>query len=353
MKSSLLVLICCTVIGVAAGAQAAPSPTTKEVAQDANPSTFDTSERLSREAVGLYKQGKYREALPIAARALELLEKAENPDGVKIAVALSNLAAVHQAIGNDKDAKPLLERAARLYAARPDAEPLHYGQTLKSLAVMETAAREYGKAESLYEQAIQIEERKLGPVHPNLGLPLLKLAELAHHRRDFKKAKMIFGRALDAYDNLPRPVPEYVAEALESYTCKIMDVQEADQMDTVRLRIGHITADPLPPEIEPTADIPPAEKRIWRGGVLNGKAISKAAPEYPAEAKRIGAQGVVLVKIVVDETGRVSDAQAVCGYDVLRTPSIEAVRRWRFTPTLLSGMPVRASGVVTVNYVLR
>jgi protein TonB len=89
------------------------------------------------------------------------------------------------------------------------------------------------------------------------------------------------------------------------------------------------------------------------GGVLNGKAISKPAPGYPPIAKAARASGVVTVQIVVDESGRVVSANAVGGHPLLQQAAVAAARQARFSPTTLSGQPVKVSGVVTYNFVLQ
>ncbi len=92
---------------------------------------------------------------------------------------------------------------------------------------------------------------------------------------------------------------------------------------------------------------------VISGGVLNGKAISKPAPPYPAIAKAARAQGLVTVQVTVDEDGRVISAQAVSGHPLLQSAAVAAAREARFSPTLLSGQPVKVKGVVTYNFVLQ
>jgi protein TonB len=87
--------------------------------------------------------------------------------------------------------------------------------------------------------------------------------------------------------------------------------------------------------------------------VLNGKVNSKPRPEYPSEAKSARAQGTVVVQIVVDEGGNVASAKAVLGHPLLRGASEEAARKAKFQPTTLCGQPVKVSGVITYNFVLR
>ena len=115
---------------------------------------------------------------------------------------------------------------------------------------------------------------------------------------------------------------------------------------------------PVAPTSNDNAAQSPANSNAQRrvsiaGGVLNGKAIHKFAPEYPPIAKAARAQGSVSVQITVDEEGRVIDAKAVSGHPLLQQSAVSAVRQWRFSPTLLSGQPVKVTGVVIVNYNLQ
>lgn len=105
----------------------------------------------------------------------------------------------------------------------------------------------------------------------------------------------------------------------------------------------------------PARPSPESEKieQIVAGGVLNGKAVRKPAPEYPPIAKTARASGTVAVEIVIDEQGNVESAQAVSGHAMLQAASVEAAKRAKFTPTTICGQPFKVSGVVTYNYVLR
>ncbi len=109
--------------------------------------------------------------------------------------------------------------------------------------------------------------------------------------------------------------------------------------------------DDAPPPPKPTP--PPRPKTVVSGGVLNGKAISKPAPSYPAIAKQARASGSVTVQITVDEGGRVVSASAVSGHPLLQQAAVSAVRNWRFSPTLLSGQPVKVTGQVIVTFTLQ
>ncbi|HEY3582063.1 MAG TPA: TonB family protein [Pyrinomonadaceae bacterium] len=88
------------------------------------------------------------------------------------------------------------------------------------------------------------------------------------------------------------------------------------------------------------------------GGVLNGTAISLPAPFYPESAKRMRQQGVVAVDVVLDETGKVISASASSGPASLRDAAVQAALKARFSPTKLSGQPVKVSGVINYKFTL-
>jgi len=86
------------------------------------------------------------------------------------------------------------------------------------------------------------------------------------------------------------------------------------------------------------------------GGVLNGKAVSLPLPGFPPAARAVRASGAVTVQVVIGESGDVISVLAVSGHPLLRAAAVEAARGAKFPPTLLSGEPVKVSGVVVYNF---
>ena len=87
------------------------------------------------------------------------------------------------------------------------------------------------------------------------------------------------------------------------------------------------------------------------GGVVNNKAVSLVKPAYPDAAKAVRASGAVNVQVTIDEEGNVISASAVSGHPLLRAASEEAARASKFSPTLLSGQPVKVTGIIVYNFV--
>ncbi|MEP6787888.1 MAG: TonB family protein, partial [Acidobacteriota bacterium] len=108
--------------------------------------------------------------------------------------------------------------------------------------------------------------------------------------------------------------------------------------------------DTPPPPPKPKATPPPVPKTV-SGGVLNGKATSLPKPAYPPAAKAVRAGGPVSVQVLISESGSVISASAVSGHPLLRAAAESAARGAHFSPTLLSGQPVKVSGVITYNFV--
>lgn len=102
------------------------------------------------------------------------------------------------------------------------------------------------------------------------------------------------------------------------------------------------------------SDPPPAAPRPLlkpvSGGVLNGKAISLPAPSYPELARRMRTSGLVEVEVVVDENGKVISARALAGPPSLRDVAVQAAYRARFSPTKLSGQPMKITGRINYNF---
>lgn len=114
------------------------------------------------------------------------------------------------------------------------------------------------------------------------------------------------------------------------------------------------------PVVKTTDDVPPppvkaiakAPVRPISGGVLNGKALEMPKPLYPETARRAKMTGMVSVEVVIDVSGKVIGARAVSGPEMLRDAAERAARQAKFTPALLSGQPVRVSGVINYNFSL-
>lgn len=107
-----------------------------------------------------------------------------------------------------------------------------------------------------------------------------------------------------------------------------------------------------PAVVEPPPVPPPAKSETVRvGGAIRPPArLSATAPVYPPLARSARVEGVVILEAVIAEDGSVRDVRPLRSIPLLDQAAVEAVMRWRFTPTLLNGQPIAVVMTVTVDF---
>jgi TonB family protein len=96
-----------------------------------------------------------------------------------------------------------------------------------------------------------------------------------------------------------------------------------------------------------------AQPRAVTGAIKEPRKIKTVNPVYPEAARQRRVEGVVVLDAILRSTGCVRSLEVVDGVRVLNLESIRAVSQWRYTPTLLNGVPVPVIMAITVNYHLR
>ena len=116
---------------------------------------------------------------------------------------------------------------------------------------------------------------------------------------------------------------------------------------------------PEPPAPAPAAApaAPPASS-AGTGPVradLTSNLLSAPKPVFPMSSRRKHESGTVVLRVVVDEEGRVDQisVQRSSGFAALDEAALSAVRRWRWSRTVRDGRPVVVTGSVAVNMILR
>ncbi|MCB1019708.1 MAG: TonB family protein [Acidobacteria bacterium] len=110
-------------------------------------------------------------------------------------------------------------------------------------------------------------------------------------------------------------------------------------------------ANPQPPSATGAPPAPP--KRIKVGGaVQTSRLIRQVRPQYPALARQADIQGTVQLNVVIDHEGAVQSIDVGSGHPLLIPAAVDAVKQWRYKPTLLNGNPVEVEAPVNVNFTL-
>ena len=110
---------------------------------------------------------------------------------------------------------------------------------------------------------------------------------------------------------------------------------------------------PPPASAEPATEAQTARAPVRVGGSVTAPTkVYHAPPVYPTVARRTRTEGVVILEAVIGTTGEVEDVKVLRSVPLLDEAAVTAVRQWRYTATLLNGVPVPVVMTVTVNFTL-
>lgn len=104
-------------------------------------------------------------------------------------------------------------------------------------------------------------------------------------------------------------------------------------------------APPPPPKATP--------KRVTVGGnVQAARLVNKVQPLYPPLARQTRISGTVKLHAIIGKDGSVQQLAVVSGHPLLVQSALDAVRQWRYQPTLLNGDPVEVDTEIDVIFSL-
>ena len=110
--------------------------------------------------------------------------------------------------------------------------------------------------------------------------------------------------------------------------------------------MGGIGAAPPPPKVA-------APSRITRGGnVQAAQLINRVTPSYPPLARQTRISGTVRLHAIIGKDGSVQSLTLESGHPLLVQSALDAVRQWRYRPTLLNGVPVEVDTTIDVIFSL-
>lgn len=96
-----------------------------------------------------------------------------------------------------------------------------------------------------------------------------------------------------------------------------------------------------------------APKRIRVSGPVEADKCTRCpAPSYPALARQAHVQGVVQLDAIIGTDGKVKSVQLVSGHPLLSGSAMQAVRGWKYKPTVVGGAPVEVETMVSVSFSL-
>jgi protein TonB len=115
---------------------------------------------------------------------------------------------------------------------------------------------------------------------------------------------------------------------------------------------AHAAPDAPPPSTQVAVSKPPAPAAPTQvsAGVQAAKLLFGPKPQYPALAKASRTQGTVKLEAVIAADGAVRDVRVLAGSPLLARAAADAVRQWRYQPTLLNGVAVEVLTEIDVIF---
>jgi TonB family protein len=296
--------------------------------------------RLHNEVVGLYAAGKYGEALPLARRIVELRAKELGESHTLVGAALLNVAAVEGRLGLTDEARKDYRRAAAIFEKGGDESLRSLVTAVDGLARLETDIR---RAIDLNKRGLALKEKVHGAESIEAALTSFTLGHYYDLQGDDGEAERRFRRFIEVAGKVGPGAEDDTAVAYLRLACIARRKGERDEAAALEASAEKIFLTAM------------GKRPPFEGGIINGKAVSKPQPSYPEEAKRVHAQGTIVVEILVGEAGVMlcACAQKGAGHKSLKRASEFAAYRAQFTPTYVNGKPVKVSGTITYRFVLQ
>jgi TonB family protein len=307
---------------------------------------LEEAQKISAEAVKLFQQKKYDEALPLAQKAISIRENELGKNHISVAQAWRNLAYIQLQREKRKEAEKAFGNAFEIYEKNQTLSPADekmFAEMLEAVAVYEAMNGDITGAEKKFLRAVELREKLNGKDSPDTANSLLKLAQIYQVGGNYEKAAPLLLRALDIKTKKSGKIDDESQEVYDNAYCTLSKLNREDEQKQLRERFY-----PPKPDANSSGN---NQIRSVKGGVLNGKATYLPKPFYPYEAREKRASGAVSVQVLIDETGKVIFACAVSGAKELQRASESAAYQSKFIPTKLDGKSVKVSGIITYKFV--
>jgi protein TonB len=122
-----------------------------------------------------------------------------------------------------------------------------------------------------------------------------------------------------------------------------------DGIEELDLRLFTPNARPPAPLTPPEDPRPSGPVNVSKGAQA-AKLIYRVEPRYPPLARQIRLEGNVELRAIIARDGTVQNLEVVSGHPLFIEDTKQAVLRWRYQPTLLSGDPVEVQTYITVIF---
>jgi tetratricopeptide (TPR) repeat protein len=162
----------------------------------------DPTDEFYNNAMGLYEQGRFAEALPLAQKLVVVDEKALGPNHLDFAKDLNLLGLLYHQLRHYAEAQTAYERslAIREKQLRPDHPDI--AQSLSNLGLLYIAEGHYADAERVLKRALAIRVKAFKPDHPDIGLSLRNVGNAYAKQGRCADAEPLYKQSLQIFERV-------------------------------------------------------------------------------------------------------------------------------------------------------
>jgi Tfp pilus assembly protein PilF len=256
---------------------------------------------------------------------------------------LGNVAEVFLAKGKESDAIALFQRILDAHQKKLGENSSPAAEITNRIALAYFNKGDYGKAEvnalklmAMWEKLAVAESSKKASTYDLLG-------DIYRLQSKMELAEAAYLNGIAVNDRILSPDGKKNRTDLDNYYCFLYHRGfEENQFAESGAKVTRFRLSRTPKAIGTVTN------QVIYSGVVNSKAVQLVKPKYPPQITR--ARGFVVVQVTIDESGNVIAAKATCGIRDFLSVSEFAAKRSKFTPTLLSGNPVKVTGTIIYNF---
>ncbi|HVW84500.1 MAG TPA: TonB family protein [Bryobacteraceae bacterium] len=201
-------------------------------------------------------------------------------------------------------------------------------------------------------------------LHPKLDVPVwIPLKPLKEKPTPEVKTATVPARvAQPRAFTQPAKIPDKIAKAVEMEAAPepqnfgMVGPPNAIGTGTAIAGIGQNLIPDTPPPSKPRPAPPkpaaPAGPVRVSTGVQSAKLLFAPKPQYPSLARTARAQGTVRIQAIIAMDGSIRNLQVISGPSLLVNAAVEAVKQWRYQPTLLNDRAVEVITEIDVVFTL-
>ena len=199
------------------------------------------AERLNKQVIQLYGEGKYGKAIPLAEEALAIRQRILGKEHPDVATSLNNLAELYRVQGKYGEAEIYFLQSLDVFKSILGDNHPDVATSLNNLAELYHSQGKYGEAETHFLQALKMFKSILGEEHPDVAKSLNSLAELYHSQGRYEEAETYLLQAFEISKRLLGEEHPSIATSLNNLAVLYHSQGKYEEAETCLLQAFEIS----------------------------------------------------------------------------------------------------------------